>query len=201
MSTFLCSLRPDPAAAWGALPSPSCGHRRRGRSPALTDPRVLSPVLRWGSAGAGAWGLLAVGAPRDQSCARRERWGQLGLRAVARGGSGCRRSYARSVPIPLPPGAPSGIHCVAKNRSLSTGWGWVPSCVLDCTGVRGKRQLGPTTRIRILTTDPGVRQGHGFRVTLSGRNPMEGVNEHGIHAGPFIGPPVAGLSAMPVPHP
>ena len=30
---------------------------------------------------------------------------------------------------------------------------------------------------------------------------MEGVNEHGIHAGTFIGPPVAGLSAMPVPHP
>jgi hypothetical protein len=29
---------------------------------------------------------------------------------------------------------------------------------------------------------------------------MEGVNEHGIHAGTFIGPPVAGLSAMFVPH-
>jgi len=44
------------------------------------------------------------GAPRDWSCARRERWGQLGFRAVARGGSGCRRSYARSGPVPLPPG-------------------------------------------------------------------------------------------------
>jgi hypothetical protein len=54
------------------------------------------------SAGAGAWGLWAVGAPRDRSCARRERWGQLGFRAVARGGSGCRRSYARSGPVPLP---------------------------------------------------------------------------------------------------
>jgi hypothetical protein len=58
--------------------------------------------LQWQSARAGAWGLLAVEAPRDRSCARRERWGRLGFRAVARGGSGCRRSYARSGPIPLP---------------------------------------------------------------------------------------------------
>jgi hypothetical protein len=43
------------------------------------------------------WGLS-----RDRSCARRERWGRLGFRAAARGGSGCRRSYARSGPIPLP---------------------------------------------------------------------------------------------------
>jgi len=43
-----------------------------------------------------------VGAPRDRSCARRERWGQLSFRAVARRGSGCRRSYARYGPIPLP---------------------------------------------------------------------------------------------------
>ena len=41
------------------------------------------------------------GAPRDRSCARRERWGQLGFRAVARRELGCRRSYARSGPIPL----------------------------------------------------------------------------------------------------
>ena len=45
------------------------------------------------------WGLS-----RDRSCARRERWGRLGYRAVARGGSGCRRSYARSGPVPLPLG-------------------------------------------------------------------------------------------------
>jgi hypothetical protein len=146
------------------------------------------------------WGLWGVGAPRDRSCARRERWGRLSFRAVARGGSGCRRSYARSGPIQLPPGAPSGIRYVAKSIFLSTGWDWVPCCVLVCTRVRGDRRLGPATRIRILTTDPGPRQGHGFRVTLSGRNPMEGVNEHGIHAGTFIGSPVAGLSAMPVPH-
>ena len=146
------------------------------------------------------WGLLAVEAPRDRSCARRERWGQLGFRAAARGGSGCRRSYALSGPVPLPPEAPSGIRYVAKSIFLSTGWDWVPGCVLVCKRVRGKRQLGLATRIRIRTTDPGARQGHGFRVTLSGRNPMEGVNEHGIHAGTFIGPPVAGLSAMFVPH-
>jgi hypothetical protein len=29
------------------------------------------------------------------------------------------------------------------------------------------------TRIRILTTDPGARQGHGFSVTFSEGNPME----------------------------
>jgi hypothetical protein len=32
---------------------------------------ALSPVLQWQSAGAGAWGLFAVGPPREQSCARR----------------------------------------------------------------------------------------------------------------------------------
>ena len=70
---------------------------------------------------------------------------------------------------------------------------WLRSCLHEGS-------WGPATRIRILTTDPGPRQGHGLRVTLSGRNPMEGVNEHGIHAGTFIGSPVAGLSAMFVPH-
>jgi hypothetical protein len=49
-------------------------------------------------------GLVGGGAPRDRSCARRERWGQLGFRAIARRGSGCRRSYARSGPVPLPLG-------------------------------------------------------------------------------------------------
>ena len=125
--------------------------------------------------------------------------GPVGLSRCARGGSGCRRSYARSGPVPLPPGAPSGINYVSKSRSLSTGWDWVPGCVLVCTRVRGDRRLRPATRTRVVTTNPGPRQGHGFRVTLSGRNPMEGVNEHGIHAGPFIGSPVATLSAMPVP--
>jgi len=43
------------------------------------------------------------GAPRERSCACRERGDRLGFRAVARGVSGCRRSYARSGPFPLPP--------------------------------------------------------------------------------------------------
>jgi hypothetical protein len=41
-------------------------------------------------------------APRDRSCARRERGDRLGFRADARGGSRCRRSNARSGPFPLP---------------------------------------------------------------------------------------------------
>jgi hypothetical protein len=127
MSTFLCSLRPGPAAAGWFGPAGRLGEAEAfgvpqrgtayqpgvkprvwrttgafGRNAAYT--RVLSPVLRWPSAGAGAWGLMAVGAPRDRSCARRERWGQLGFRAGARRGSGCRRSYARSGPVPLPLG-------------------------------------------------------------------------------------------------
>jgi hypothetical protein len=101
MSTFLCLLRPDPAAARSTLPNPLCEHRRQGRSPALKYMGSLSPVLQWRSAGAGAWGLWAVGAPRDRSCARRERWDRLSFRAAARGGSGCRRSYARSGLVPL----------------------------------------------------------------------------------------------------
>jgi len=47
---------------------------------------------------------VSTGAPRDRSCARRERWGRLSFRAVARGGSGCRRSNACSGPVPLPLG-------------------------------------------------------------------------------------------------
>ena len=49
-------------------------------------PLVLSPVLRWRTVWGWRWGLLAVGALRDRSCARRERWGQLGFRAAARRG-------------------------------------------------------------------------------------------------------------------
>jgi hypothetical protein len=47
---------------------------------------------------------VSTGAPRDRSCPRRERWGRLSFRAVARGGSGCRRSNACSGPVPLPLG-------------------------------------------------------------------------------------------------
>ena len=44
---------------------------------------------------------LCLGAPRDRACARRERWGRWSFRAAARGGIGCRRSYARSGLVPL----------------------------------------------------------------------------------------------------
>ena len=50
------------------------------------------------------WGWVAGVAPRDRSCARRERGDRRSFRAVALTGSGCRRSNARSGPIPLPPG-------------------------------------------------------------------------------------------------
>jgi len=102
---FQCSLRTDPAVARSALSNPLPGHRRRGRSLALRYLRVLSPISRCQSAGAGA---------RDRSCARRERWGRLGFRAVARWGSGCRRSCARSGPVPLPLG------CLGACPQ----WGW-----------------------------------------------------------------------------
>ena len=49
-------------------------------------------------------GLSRGEAPRDRACARRERWDRRSFRAAREGGSGCRRSNARSGPIPLPPG-------------------------------------------------------------------------------------------------
>jgi hypothetical protein len=89
VSTFQSSLRPGPAAAG------------------------------WFGRWAGAWGESWVGAPRDRSCARRERWGRLSFRAVARWGSGCRRSNACSGPIPLPPGG----SVVGLALGVSRGWG------------------------------------------------------------------------------
>ena len=113
-----------------------------GMGPSLAG-KLGTPVLRWRSAGAGAWGLWAVGAPRDRSCARRERWGRLSFRAVARGGSGCRRSYARSGPIPLPLRGSAGRledaeahnRCVLKERRITPG---ALTCfaVAECRGWR-----------------------------------------------------------------
>ena len=48
-------------------------------------------------------GLSRGEAPRDRACARRERWDRRSFRAAREGGSGCRRSNARSGPSPLPP--------------------------------------------------------------------------------------------------
>jgi len=103
MSTFLCSLRPGPAASsWIGCSmresdSRRFGMRHRFSEEGLHDLQDLGPSAR---------GLVRHvgrgGAPRNRSCARRERWGRLSFRSIARGGSGCRRSYARSGPIPLP---------------------------------------------------------------------------------------------------
>ena len=73
-----------------------------------------------------------VGAPRDQSCARRERWDRLGFRAAARRGSGCRRSYARSGPLPLPPRGQG------RGRShLFTQKGTLFTILMSLLGLRG----------------------------------------------------------------
>ncbi len=77
----------------------------------------LQGSLRTDPATLGVWG-----APRDRSCARRERWGRLGFRAFARGGSGCRRSYARSGPIPLRFGV-FGRSAGTVLRALRRLWG------------------------------------------------------------------------------
>jgi len=99
---------------WCCIRSAPKGQRipARGETPGmahnrcvLKERRILPGALTC-FAVAECWGWrrghVVGGAPRDRSCARRERWGRLGFRAAARGGSGCRRSYARSGPVPLP---------------------------------------------------------------------------------------------------
>ncbi len=148
MSTFQCSLRPGPAAAWRILGCPvgsglrrealekvrrsecpnGAPHTSPGLNPGYGVPTVrsegtphtlvLPPVLRWPSAGAGAEDHCLDEAPRDRSCARRERWDRLSYRAAARWGSGCRRSNARSGPVPLPLGG----SVVGLALGVSRGW-------------------------------------------------------------------------------
>ena len=108
------ALRRRKPLGWCGVRSAPKGHciPARGETPGMAHHRCvlkerrITPGTLTGFAVAECqgwrWGLLPVGAPRDRSCARRERWGQLGFRAAARGGSGCRRSYARSGPVPLP---------------------------------------------------------------------------------------------------
>jgi hypothetical protein len=130
VSTFLCSLRSDPAPLWriwalrGNGPARAEEAReRRGLSRVARGVFVvrLQGSLRTDPAPLGVWG-----APRDRSCARRERWGRLGFRAFARGGSGCRRSYARSGPIPLRFGVfgRSAGTVLRSLRRLWGGWGF-----------------------------------------------------------------------------
>ena len=71
---------------------------------------------RWGS-------LPRRGAPRDRPYTRRERGDRLGVRAAARGGSGCRRSYARSGPVPLPLATSSGMRSSPFLGNESTAGG------------------------------------------------------------------------------
>ena len=89
-------------------------------------------VPRRGLRGTGSLNRFVVGAPRDQSCARRERWDRLGFRAAARRGSGCRRSYARSGPLPLPPRGQG------RGRShLFTKKGTLLTILMSLLGLRG----------------------------------------------------------------
>ena len=98
------------------------GHRipARGETPGMPHNRSVlkerrihpgcSDLFYGGRVPGLALGISAsTGASRAWVCARRERGDRLGVRAVARGGSGCRRSYARSGPGPLPPVTSSGI--------------------------------------------------------------------------------------------
>ena len=77
---------------------------RKGVGPTLLHKRGHSHLFPEAGGGPGTAdeGKFLRGAPQDRSYARRERWDRLSFRAGARGGSGCRRSYARSGPVPLP---------------------------------------------------------------------------------------------------
>ena len=81
VSTFLCSLRTDPAAARSTLPNPLCEHRRQGRSPALKYMGALSPVLRWRSAGAGAWESVPRGGAEGFGVRQRGTEHQAGVKS------------------------------------------------------------------------------------------------------------------------
>jgi len=114
-------------ARCGPIPLPLCAMGNRGASP-------------WGSLGFGGvilgfgglwdWCVGLGWAPRNRYCARRERWGRFGIRAVARGGFWCRRSYARSGPISLALGA-MGSRGASPWVSLGFGGG---SRVLEVFG-------------------------------------------------------------------
>jgi hypothetical protein len=112
----LGALRALGALGWYGVRSAPTGHRipARGETPGVPHNRSVLKERRilpgahtcFAVAECRGWrlGLVGVGAPRDRSCARRERWGRLSFRAIARRESGCRRSYARSGPVPLPLG-------------------------------------------------------------------------------------------------
>ena len=111
-------------------------------------------------------------APRDRSCVRRERWGQRGFRAGARGGTGCRRSSAHSGPVPLRFVEKGSVPHFYTNRDRqqvrrrlhwkeSMGWvgAWEAPRDRSCAR-REAREGSPMARCAI---DEGVRFQSGLR--------------------------------------
>ena len=149
MSTFLCSLRPDPAppGVFGWAPRDrSFTRRERGdrvgfRAVARRESGCRRSYARSGPI---PLRLAYLWAPRDRSCARRERWDRLGFRAGARGGLGCRRSNARFGPIPLRLAywwAPRDRSCARRERRDRLGFRAVARGGLGCR--RSNARSGP----------------------------------------------------------
>ena len=99
---------------------------------------------------------LCLGAPRDRACARRERWGRWSFRAAARGGIGCRRSYARSGPVPLR---------LTYFGGAPRSWGRSRICVICGTDPNG-RPRGRLCRRAIVSTS--CVAGEGLSVSVGG---------------------------------
>ena len=98
------------AQPWRCAPGMRVSASRAGSGPI---------PLRFG----GGW------APRDRSFVRRERWGQWGFRAGARGVTGCRRSSAHYGPIPLRwggCGAPRDRSCARREAREGSVWRFAP---------------------------------------------------------------------------
>ena len=101
----------QPVPHWERLEEVCCGAGAGGEWSMGLRGLVLRSQGTWGHlfsggrvpglAPGGAW---AVGAPRDQSCARREARGRMRLSRLSREERGLIASNARSGPIPLPLG-------------------------------------------------------------------------------------------------
>ncbi len=94
--------------------------------------------------------MCGRGLSRDRSCARRERGGRSGFRAVREGASGCGRSYARFGPVPRRLGAVSG-------RTGTRGG--------ECAG-GGFRGIGPALA-------GNVEAGRAFALCARGRQDVD----------------------------
>ena len=91
MSTFLCSLRPGPAAA-GLLEGLFL--YGDGLGPGSVPPFYTKGDTLYSF-------TVVVGAPRDQACARREALERIGFRAVREGGVDRFQCLLRPGPAPL----------------------------------------------------------------------------------------------------